>query len=93
MPRRCNQRELSFCKQYVICGVASRAAREAGYSRTYATQASVELLKRPHIKAEIDKLNLFRAVMPKGIFVEKLERLAESARQLADEIQNSYITR
>jgi phage terminase small subunit len=93
MPRRCNQRELNFCKHYVACGIAAQAAREAGYKPAYANQASVELLKRPHIQEEIRRLNYFKSTMPKAVFVERLQKLADAATRLVTEIQNAVITR
>jgi hypothetical protein len=53
-------RQLAFCERYVECPVATRAAREAGYSEsTAATQAS-RLLKHPLVMRRVLELRRTR---------------------------------
>jgi len=48
------ERQRAFCRHLVTGMSASEAAREAGYRN--AGRQAYELLEKPHIKAEIDRL-------------------------------------
>jgi hypothetical protein len=49
-------RQLAFCERYVECPVATRAAREAGFSAKTASQQATRLLKHPLIMRRILEL-------------------------------------
>lgn len=58
MPKRkaLGEREKHFCMNYLSNGFnAAKAYRDAGYSAKGADVSAVAILKRPHIKAYIDK--------------------------------------
>lgn len=52
-----NPRQKKFCQYYVELGNGSQAALKAGYKETTAPWQAAQLLQKPHIKAEIDRLN------------------------------------
>jgi phage terminase small subunit len=51
-----NARELRFCARYVVHLNATLAAKEAGYADKSSKQRGHELLQRPAIQAEIERL-------------------------------------
>ena len=56
------EREFEFCRNFVDNGgVAQDAAIKAGYSPEYAQKRSYQLVKKPHIIAEIERQKLKRA--------------------------------
>jgi len=57
-PRPLNNRELKFIDLYLRNGNAYQAAVQAGYSKRGAARQSYELLQRPAVKAEIERLQL-----------------------------------
>lgn len=49
-------KQRKFCVEYVRCRNASKAALEAGFSKSYAKARAHELLRIPEIEAEVEKL-------------------------------------
>jgi len=49
-----NTRQLGFMRSYVVCGNATQAALEAGYSKNGAAQTAAKLLRNTNIKEMID---------------------------------------
>jgi hypothetical protein len=49
-------RELAFARRYVLSRNATKAAIQAGYARTSAHVAGHRLLRRPHVRHEIERL-------------------------------------
>lgn len=54
--RTLNHMERRFCYQYVLLLNGTRAAIAANYSKKTARAMACELLKRPHVKKEIERL-------------------------------------
>ncbi len=69
-------KEVAFCREYVIDWNATRAAIDSGYSKRSAKEIGYENLTKPHIKASIESL-LKEKVMDRD---EVLARLADHAR-------------
>ena len=51
------QKQLRFIDEYIISGNATQAAIKAGYSKKTAAVTATENLRKPNIKAEIEKRN------------------------------------
>lgn len=51
------QKQQRFVDEYIISGNATQAAIKAGYSKRSAQQTGAENLKKPVIKAELDRRN------------------------------------
>lgn len=51
------QRQRRFVDEYIISGNATQAAIKAGYSKKTAAVTATENLRKPNIKAAIDKRN------------------------------------
>ena len=51
------QRQRRFIDEYIISGNATQAAIKAGYSKKTAAVTATENLRKPNIKAAIDKRN------------------------------------
>lgn len=51
------QKQRRFIDEYIISGNATQAAIKAGYSKKTAAVTATENLRKPNIKAEIDKRN------------------------------------
>lgn len=51
-----NEQQKRFCEYYAACANAAQAARNAGYSESYALRRSYELLKKPEIVAYIKQI-------------------------------------
>lgn len=50
------EQQKRFCEHYAACASAAQAARNAGYSESYALRKSYELLKKPEIAEYIRTL-------------------------------------
>lgn len=50
------EREKRFIIAYRLCGNASKAARQAGYSQRTARQIACRILKKPHIKKALGRI-------------------------------------
>ena len=51
------QKQRRFIDEYIISGNATRAAIKAGYSKKTAAVTATENLRKPNIKAEIERRN------------------------------------
>ena len=51
------QKQRRFIDEYIISGNATQAAIKAGYSKKTAAVTATENLRKPNIKAEIEKRN------------------------------------
>lgn len=76
------ERQAAFCRQLITGKSATEAARQAGYSHTYADRQAKQLLEKPQVAAELDRLR------------HKVERQAvvtaeEVLRGLKEEAQNA----
>ena len=49
-------RQKQFCIEYLVDRNATQAYRRAGYSKGAAQSASCEVISKPHVKAEINRL-------------------------------------
>src|ERR1700743_2851741 len=56
MPQGLSEQQRKFCVEYVKTGNATTSAKSAGYSDKTANVQAFQLLKRPLIAAEIDRL-------------------------------------
>lgn len=56
-----NEKQLLFCKEYLIDFNGSRAAKAAGYSENSAPQTANEILNYPHVQAYLTYLISARA--------------------------------
>ena len=63
------EKEKIFCREYVYDWNATRAAKEAGYSKKTATEIGCENLTKPHIQTEIERVQ------------KDLEKIAGISRQ------------
>lgn len=54
--RNLTKREALFCRNYVIHYNGTRAARESGYTLNTSRQCAYELLTRPYIQKEVNRL-------------------------------------
>lgn len=70
-------KRITFCKEYVFDWNASRAARDAGYSKKTAGSMGHELLKIPEIKQYIE---LIKSDLEELSGVTKLRNLKELAK-------------
>lgn len=52
--RELSPKQMKFVTAYIECGVASDAARAAGYSASTSRRAAQKLMKNPKVKAAID---------------------------------------
>lgn len=66
-------KEKRFCEEYLIDGNATKAAIRAGYSQKTAGAIGSENLKKPHIRACIEKLEAERSRRT-GITAERVLR-------------------
>lgn len=55
--KKLTQKQQRFVDEYIISGNATQAAIKAGYSKKTAAVTANENLKKPYIKAAIDKRN------------------------------------
>lgn len=51
-----NAKQKAFCRDYALYGNASKAAREAGYSVKTAYSQGWDLLRKPEVKKEIERI-------------------------------------
>ena len=65
-----------FIQAYVACLNGSEAARRAGYSPHSAHVQASELLAKPEIREEVDRLIKLQSRMPKEEIIARLERIA-----------------
>lgn len=73
------QQQARFCAEYVATLNGAEAARLAGYSVHSARTLSIQMLKRPHIAAEVrrlEKIQLERAGLTAAGVLEQLRRIA-----------------
>jgi len=68
-------RQKEFCRLYSQCGVIAEAARGAGYSDKYADGRAHELLRKPDVKEEVNRLR---------------ERLNQTADKSATDVINEF---
>ncbi|OYR97482.1 terminase small subunit [Lactobacillus taiwanensis] len=57
MTKKLTQKQRRFIDEYIISGNATQAAIKAGYSKKTAAVTATENLRKPNIKAEIEKRN------------------------------------
>lgn len=54
--RRLTERQAAFCRHLITGKTATQAARDAGYSTTYADRQAKQLLENPQVAAELERL-------------------------------------
>lgn len=82
-------KEKRFCEEYLIDGNATKAAIRAGYSQKSAGNIGSENLKKPHIRARIEKLQAERSRRT-GITADRvLEELAKIGFVKAPDVINA----
>jgi phage terminase small subunit len=75
MPRLTIKQKI-FIQEYIKCGTAAEAARRSGYSLRTAPAIGHELMKKPHVRNEIERMVAEKAMATD----EVLARLADLAR-------------
>ena len=55
-PRKLTIKEKAFCREYAKTGNGQKSATKAGYVEKTARQTACQLLTKPYIKEEIDRL-------------------------------------
>lgn len=82
-------KEKRFCEEYLIDSNATKAAIRAGYSQKSAGNIGSENLKKPHIRARIEKLQAERSRRT-GITADRvLEELAKIGFVKASDVINA----
>jgi phage terminase small subunit len=79
-----NERQKKFCQEYLVDFNATQAAIRAGYSKNTAKGQGSDLLTRPHVKAEIKRLQ--------GLQAERLEITADKILQEYANIAFAHLT-
>lgn len=79
---RLTERQRAFCRHLVTGKSATQAAKDAGYSPTYADRQAKQLLEKPQVTAELNRL---RAKVDEKAIITAEEVL----RGLKDEAQNA----
>src|SRR5262252_5165159 len=78
-------RQLAFVLEYIKDGNGARSYVAAGYSPNGAKQSAEQLLKKPHVRAEIDRRS--------AAIAERLEISAETTRRELGLIAHSDVGR
>jgi phage terminase small subunit len=76
---RLTPQQQAFLDAYLICGNASAAAREVGYSSRNAHKIGWRLTRKPHIRARINVIDKAREEVwqnTRAAYVAETERLA-----------------
>lgn len=82
-----NDRQIAFCRAYVECPVAAKAARLAGYSPVSAAKQASKLLKHPAIVRLIYELRDVRGKdhqVRRDTIIDQAEAVFESAMEKGD---------
>ena len=74
------QKQRRFIDEYIISGNATQAAIKAGYSKKTAAVTATENLRKPNIKAEIEKRNAEIQSEKTGDMTEVMEYLTSVMR-------------
>ena len=74
-----NARQLQFCREYIVDLNGTKAAIRAGYSERTAAAIAHENLRKPEIRAEIERLAANRATRLEITADRVLEELARIA--------------
>lgn len=78
--QKLTQKQQRFVDEYIISGNATQAAIKAGYSKRSAYSTGQENLKKPVIKAELERRNAEIKSAKTMDMQEVMERLAAMAR-------------
>lgn len=78
MPRGPNDKQRAFILAYLACLNGAQAAIQAGYSRKRAKITAAELLRKPHVRQEIDRLIDASFRMSGAEVIARLERQADA---------------
>ncbi|MCW4387565.1 terminase small subunit [Limosilactobacillus oris] len=78
--KRLTLKQQRFVDEYIISGNATQAAIKAGYSEKTAAVTATENLRKPNIKAELDRRNAEIQSAKTMDMQEVMERLAAMAR-------------
>ena len=79
MSKKLTDKQDAFCRHYVISLNACDAARKAGFSETFATTRSSDLLTQPHMQARISELqapSIARLEVSADHVIKELHRIA-----------------
>jgi len=90
--RKSSAKERAFVIEFVLCRNGTQAAIKAKYSKKSATAIASELLRKPSIRAAIEKLEA-EIASPKIMNIrERQERLSEIGRgRLTDFVKNGKV--
>lgn len=92
-PEKLTPKEVIFCVEYVKQLNARAAALTAGYGATYAKTRATQILKRPRVIKEIERLraaaSASTSVTPADILrrIDKIARTSEDAKDSANALR------
>ena len=87
MPNPNDGRWRDFCRIFAVCRNGAKAAEQAGYSKHSARQQAQTLLRRAHVKAEIERLEqkmCNKARLTGSAILRRVRALAKKAEAAKD---------
>jgi phage terminase small subunit len=85
---RLTPKQAAFCREYIVDCNGTAAAARAGFSKRTSNEQASMMLAKPHIAAEVKRLQ-DEVAASNNITVQSLLREAEEARSLAKQNQNA----
>lgn len=87
-----NDKQRKFCREYLVDMNGTQAAIRAGYSTISAGTTSCDLLKYPHIQAELERLRSKTAELAGVTALRNMKELAKIAYASVAQLRDTWIT-